>query len=82
MRVEHELGAARVGLRILEQADQLRNQGRVETGVEFVREQDSAVSDLSRQLSGIRSATSLCSLAIAWSNVASREPRARASGAR
>ena len=34
---------------------------------------------VSRQLSGIRSATSLCSVAIAWSNVASREPRARAS---
>ena len=33
MRVEDELGATRVGLRILEQADQLRNQGRVETGV-------------------------------------------------
>ena len=43
VRVEHELGATRVGLRILEQADQLRNQGRVETGVEFVREQDGAV---------------------------------------
>ena len=45
VRVEHELGATRVGLRILEQADQLRDQGRVETGVEFVREQDRAVDE-------------------------------------
>jgi hypothetical protein len=35
-----------------------------------------------RPLSGTRSTTSSCSLAIAWSNVASREPRARASWAR
>jgi acyl-CoA synthetase (AMP-forming)/AMP-acid ligase II len=34
------------------------------------------------QRSGTRSTTSSCSLAMAWSNVASREPRPRASWAR
>ena len=45
MRVENELGATRVGLRILEQADCLRDQSGVETGVEFVREQGRAVAE-------------------------------------
>ena len=39
------LGPPRIGLRVLEQADQLCNQGGVEAGVEFVGQQDRAVGE-------------------------------------
>jgi hypothetical protein len=45
MRVEDELRPTRVGHRILEETHQLRHQGRVEAGVQFVGQENGAIGE-------------------------------------